>query len=77
MRTYYIHGKITPTAFHLRANLLKKPPPGYYYINELTAVSQHQAIRMIVEQNHLHPPSGREVSLNLSPEAQSTFIKEP
>lgn len=75
MRTYFLHGKITPTAFHLYVTMLKSPPTGYYYIGELLALSKHQAIRTVVEFNRLQPPHGKEVLLNSEPEIQSTYIK--
>lgn len=72
MRTYYLHGKITPTGFHLKTSLLKKPPRGYYFIGEQIADSKYQSIRMIIENCSLHPPRGKEVSIG---EVQTTFIK--
>lgn len=72
MRTYYIHGKIKPTGFHMTATLLKIPPKGYYIIGEQIADSRYQAIRMTVEQCSLHPPMGREVKIDLS--TQSSFL---
>lgn len=75
MKTYYIHGKITPGAFHLTATLLEKPPRGYYFISKQIADSKHQAIRMKVETCLLHPRNGKEISLAVS-EVQRSFIQE-
>lgn len=72
MRNYYLHGKMTPSSFHLKATLLKKPPSGYYMIGEQIATSVHQALRMTIEQCGLHPPTGKETHFGVT--AQSSFI---
>lgn len=73
MKTYYIHGKITPTSFHLQATLLNKPPKGYYSIGEQIADSIHQSIRLTVEQCSLQPRHGKEIEFGLNP--QATFLQ--
>ena len=74
MRTYYIHGKLTPHSFHMRATLLKTSPKGYYIICEQIAGSVYQALRMIIEQCGLHPPTGKETIFGVNP--QSSFINK-
>jgi hypothetical protein len=77
MKTFFIHGKITPYAFHMKATFLKKPPSGYYHICEQIAESKHQAIRLTVENSNLQPPKGKQIRFD-SPNgtAQTSFIKE-
>lgn len=72
MKNYYIHGKITPTGFHLRVTLLKTPPKDYYCICEQISNSVHQAVRMTIEQCSLQPPKGREIQFGV----QSSFLRE-
>lgn len=76
MRTYYLHGKITPDAFHLKATLNKMPPKGYYLITEQIAESIHQAVRITVEQCALNPPKGKEITFDIPKGAQASFIRK-
>jgi len=73
MRTYYIHGKLTRTGFHLIATLSKSPPGLYEYIQQQEARTIMDALRSSVRTSGLSPVRSK---LVVNGEHQANFIQD-
>ena len=77
MRTYYIHGKITIYAFHLKATLNQNPPAGYYLIRTITARTVQHAINTFAKILHIAPVQCPEpLMLQIPDGEQTSYIKK-
>lgn len=73
MRTYYLHGKITDTSFHMKASLSKKPPAGYYLIGDIAARTISHAVISACRISALAPDN---INLRLTDAVQTSFIQK-